>query len=106
MVLTTCKWWLKMDFFLHFQRMHPSIVIGKKMFDSLWPYWVKKMKDRNVCCHIYHVEMEELRIGFNTWGKSLDYIQIFIIIAQINVDLLMAFLQVVWVTIPFILALL
>jgi hypothetical protein len=55
-----------MDFFLHFQRMHPSIVIGKKMFDSLWPYWVKKMKDRNVCCHIYHVEMEELRIGFNT----------------------------------------
>jgi dihydrofolate reductase len=55
-----------MEFFLHFQRMHPLIIIGKRMFDSLRPYWVKKMKDRNVCCYIYHVEMKELKVGFNT----------------------------------------
>jgi hypothetical protein len=73
-----------MEFFLHFQRMHPSIIIGKKTFYSLQPYWVKKMKDRNLCCYIYQVEMEELKVGFNTRSISLDYIQIFIVIARIN----------------------
>jgi hypothetical protein len=33
------------------------------------PFWVKKMKDRNVCCCIYHVEMEELRVDFNFMRK-------------------------------------
>jgi hypothetical protein len=33
------------------------------------PFWVKKMKDRNVCCYIYHVEMEELRVDFNFMRK-------------------------------------
>jgi hypothetical protein len=40
-------------------------MLGKRTFDLLRPYWVKRMKDRNVCCCIYHVEMEELRVGFN-----------------------------------------
>jgi hypothetical protein len=30
------------------------------------------MKDRNVCCCIYHVEMEELRVGFNFMRKLSD----------------------------------
>jgi hypothetical protein len=54
-----------MEFFLHFQRVHPSIITRKRSFDLLRPYWVKKMKDQNVCCCIYHVEMEELKMGFN-----------------------------------------
>lgn len=63
--VTICKWWLQMEFLLCFQRVHPSIIIRKRSFDLLKPYWVKKMKDQNVCCCIYHVEMEELKVGFN-----------------------------------------
>ena len=37
----------------------------KRMFDSFQPFFVKKLKERNVCCCIYDVEIEELRVGFN-----------------------------------------
>jgi len=29
------------------------------------------MKDQNVCCCIYHVELEELRVGFNHMLQKL-----------------------------------
>lgn len=45
--------------------MWPSIVIGKWAFDSLRLYWAKKIKNHNVCYYIYHVKMEELRVGLN-----------------------------------------
>jgi hypothetical protein len=54
-----------MEFFLHFQKAIPSSIIGKHAFDALHPFCVKIMKDRNVCCCIYHVELEELRFEFN-----------------------------------------
>jgi hypothetical protein len=56
---------MQMDFFLHFQKAHPMLIIGKQSFDYLHPFWVKIMKEHNVCCYIYHVEMEELKMGFN-----------------------------------------
>ncbi len=54
-----------MDFFLHSQKAHPLVILGKRAFDALRPFWVKRMKEQNVCCYIYHVEMEELKVGFN-----------------------------------------
>jgi hypothetical protein len=51
-----------MEFYLHFQKMHPQIKIGKRSFDVLHPFFVKQMKEWNVCCCIYHVEIDEL------WG--------------------------------------
>ena len=56
---------MQMEFYLHFQAAHSEVIVGKRIFDSFQPYFVKKLKDRNVCCCIYHVEMEELRVGFN-----------------------------------------
>ncbi len=44
---------------------HQSIIIGKGAYDLLCFYWVKRMKNHNVYCYIYHVEMEELKVGFN-----------------------------------------
>lgn len=44
---------------------HPSIIISKWAYDLLHFYWVKRMKNCNVYCYIYHVEMEELKMGFN-----------------------------------------
>ena len=54
-----------MEFYLRFQAVNPKVIIGKRMFDSFQPWFVKKLKERNVCCCIYDVEMEELRVEFN-----------------------------------------
>jgi len=53
-----------MEFSLCFQKAHPELVISKRSFDSLHPFWVKSL-ERNVCCCIYHVELKELKVGFN-----------------------------------------
>jgi hypothetical protein len=55
-----CRW-----LFFRFQEAHPTVIIGKKMFDSLRPFFVIRLKERNMYCCIYHVKMEELQIGFN-----------------------------------------
>jgi hypothetical protein len=49
--------------------MHVEVIIGKRAFDSMRPFWIKKMKDRNVCYCIHHVEIEELRVDFNFMRK-------------------------------------
>lgn len=61
-----------MEFYLRFQAANPKVIIGKRMFDSFQPWFVKKLKERNVCCCIYHVEMEELRVGFNHMRTKAD----------------------------------
>jgi hypothetical protein len=53
------------EFFLLFQKAHLELVINKRSFDSLHPFWVKSLKEQNVYCCIYHVELEELKVGFN-----------------------------------------
>jgi hypothetical protein len=54
-----------MEFYLCFQAAHPLVIFGKRMFDFLQPFWIKRLKERNICCCIYHVEMQELLVGFN-----------------------------------------
>jgi hypothetical protein len=54
-----------MEFYLRFQAAHPLVIVGKRMFDFFQPFWIKRLKERNVCCCIYHVEMQELLVGFN-----------------------------------------
>ena len=49
---------------MRFREAHPDVIVGKRVFDSMQPYWVKKLHERNVCCCIYHVEMEELLSAF------------------------------------------
>jgi hypothetical protein len=63
--VTDFVWFLQMAFYMRFREAHPDVVVGKRVFDSLQPYWVKKLEDINVCCCIYHVEMEELLSAFN-----------------------------------------
>jgi hypothetical protein len=59
-----------MELFLHFQKVHPKLIVGKRSFDSLHPFWVKTMKEKNIYCCIYHTEMEELKVGFNYMQKN------------------------------------
>jgi hypothetical protein len=60
-----------MDFFLCFQKAHLELIVGKRTFNLLRPFWIKSMRVHNVCCCIYHVEMEELRLDFNYMQKNL-----------------------------------
>ena len=65
MGLTCLCYVLQMAFYMCFREAHPDVLVGKRVFDSLQLYWVKKLDERNVCCCIYHVEMEELLFAFN-----------------------------------------
>jgi len=38
--------------------------IGQRSLELLKPFFVKPMLDQNTCC-IYHVELDELRVGLN-----------------------------------------
>jgi len=61
-----------MDFFLRFQKAHLEVAISKWLFDSLNPFWVKNLKEPNVCCCIYHLELEELKVGFDCMQKTFN----------------------------------
>lgn len=60
-----------MEFYLRFQAAHPLVIIGKRSFDLLQPFWMKRLKERNMCCCIYHVEMQELLVAFNNMKAKL-----------------------------------
>ena len=51
--------------FLRFQKASPHVIIGKRFFDLLRPFWVKHMREQNVCCCLYHVKFQELLQGLN-----------------------------------------
>jgi hypothetical protein len=50
---------------LRFQGRHPEIQIQERAFVKLYPFYVRPLKDRNVCCCHYHVELDMLREGMN-----------------------------------------
>jgi len=50
---------------LRFKVAHESMCIGQWTFETLKPFYVKPMQDQNTCYCIYHVELNELQIGFN-----------------------------------------
>jgi hypothetical protein len=49
---------------LKFQVAHFEEIVGQRVFESLEPFYVKSLKDRNTCC-IYHIEIKELRLALN-----------------------------------------
>jgi len=61
---------MQTSFFLKFQESNPLVDIGQSSFEYLKPFFVKPLKNRNTCCCIYHVELEELRVALNNMYKS------------------------------------
>jgi hypothetical protein len=49
-----CRW--------NFLESPPKLVVGQMYFNSLHPISIKNLKEWNVCCGIYHVELEELKV--------------------------------------------
>jgi hypothetical protein len=56
---------LQTALYLRFQAKHPDILIRERSFVKFLPFYVKPLKDRNVCCCRYHVELDMLREGIN-----------------------------------------
>ncbi|GAQ89961.1 hypothetical protein KFL_005820050 [Klebsormidium nitens] len=48
------------ELYQKFQEDHPEVKIGERSFEVLKPWFVRKLKDRNVCCCKYDVEMRYL----------------------------------------------
>jgi hypothetical protein len=61
---------LQTQFFIRFQKAHPEVIAGERSFCSLKPFFIKAMKERNTCCCIYHVELNELRMALNKYHAS------------------------------------
>jgi hypothetical protein len=40
-------------------------IIEEQKFESLRPFYVKKMKERRTCCCIYNVEIDQLQLSLN-----------------------------------------
>jgi hypothetical protein len=55
---------LELDFFTLFKDEHPNVQMQLRAFESLKPWFVKKLREWNICCK-YHTEIDELKEGFN-----------------------------------------
>jgi hypothetical protein len=59
------------SFYERFVQSHPEATISMRAFECLKPFFVKKCKDRNVCCCKYHVEIDMLREAINTMRDAV-----------------------------------
>ncbi|MCO5569206.1 hypothetical protein L7F22_022916 [Adiantum nelumboides] len=56
---------LAAEFFMNFKDQHPSIDIGFRAFHKLKPFFVRKLKERNTCCCVYHTRIDLMRIAID-----------------------------------------
>lgn len=56
---------LHIEFFFKFQVAHLEEIVGQRVFESLKPFYVKALKDRNTSCCIYHIEINEVCVALN-----------------------------------------
>ncbi len=56
---------LYIEFFLQFKETNLMAIIEEQKFESLRPFYVKKMKERRTCCCIYNVEIDQLQFSLN-----------------------------------------
>lgn len=62
---------LQAEFFLNFKEQHPSCVIGFRTFQQLKPFFVKRLKERNTCCCVYHARMDLLRLAVSSMRSNV-----------------------------------
>lgn len=62
---------LQTTFYLQFKQANPTCDVGQRAFERLKPWYIKALTDRNVCCCIYHVQMDLMRQGLNNLRDHL-----------------------------------
>jgi hypothetical protein len=50
---------------MRFKKEHSKVNVGLRAFESLKPFYVRRLKERNTCACKYHVEMLELVHSWN-----------------------------------------
>jgi hypothetical protein len=55
----------QLDFYSQLKKQNPICQVGLQAFEKLKPYYIRQLKEINTCAYKYHVEMGELRQGFN-----------------------------------------
>lgn len=69
---------MQSSFYDRFVNAHEDHTIGQRAFQKLKPFFVKKCKDRNVCCCKYHVELDMLREGLNAMRNAKKGVHAFL----------------------------
>lgn len=57
--------YVQTEYYLNFRETHPEVIIGQRSFEKLKPWFVRKLKDRNTCCCVYHIQLLFLKDAFN-----------------------------------------
>ena len=57
---------MQTDFFMNFKEQHPSLDIGFRAFQGLKPFFVRKLKERNTCCCVYHTRIDLMHLAVNS----------------------------------------
>jgi hypothetical protein len=60
----------QLDFYTWFLKECPNYQVGLRAFEKLKPYYVRRLKNWNICAYKYLVEMVELRHGFNNMQST------------------------------------
>lgn len=61
---------MQTTFYNRFKANNPDVTISQSAFHVLKPFFVKKLKEQNVCCCKYHVELIMLKDAFNRMRQS------------------------------------
>ncbi len=64
---------LQLEFFTSFKLKHLNVLVVSTKFQSLKPWFVKRLKEWNICTCRYHTKLNEFKLGLNTlWvGKHV-----------------------------------
>jgi hypothetical protein len=57
---------VQLTFYTKFMEQTQNMQINLQAFERLKPWFIKKFKKFNCCCCNYHVQMVELKYGYNS----------------------------------------
>jgi hypothetical protein len=60
-----------LDFYTQFVKEHGGCKVGLHTFEKFKSFYVRQLKEKNIYAYKYHVEMVELRLGFNNMRMAL-----------------------------------
>jgi hypothetical protein len=60
---------LQLSLYTRFKEENPNVEVGLRIFESLKPWYVKRLQEFNSCCCRYHVQIAELKDGFNNMRR-------------------------------------
>ena len=60
---------LQLSLYTRFKEENPNVEVGLRIFETLKPWYVKRLQEFNSCCCRYHVQIAELKEGFNNMRR-------------------------------------